>query len=203
MLSVYVQWQCAFSWGRRDDAEDFENTGIRNRIKHLELLQSWWCSEQTGKRFRKKNTNGINETYGVRNTRLYYCKLLLRKCFCFQTTIYSPSPREGTKQVLLTQQRTQALPIHLGGGKVWPKVLDGKQWPWPSIAWPLDRRLCVCVCVCVCVCGLRVVFGGDVLSSSQSNLAATPRGHSANEPVGGLRQRGSATGGGEVFATAP
>ena len=36
------------------------------------------------------------------------------------TTIYSPSPREGTRQVLPTLQRAQALPTHLldllGGG---------------------------------------------------------------------------------------
>ena len=32
------------------------------------------------------------------------------------TTIYSPSPREGTKQVLPTPQRAPALPTHLGGG---------------------------------------------------------------------------------------
>ena len=31
------------------------------------------------------------------------------------TTIYSPSPREGTKQVLPTLQRAPALPTHLGG----------------------------------------------------------------------------------------
>ena len=43
-------------------------------------------------------------------------------------TIYSPSPREGTKQVLPTPQRAPALPTHLGGGGVWPKVLDGIQW---------------------------------------------------------------------------
>ena len=47
------------------------------------------------------------------------------------TTIYSPSPREGTRQVLPTLQRAQALPTHLLdllGGGVWPKVRDGIQW---------------------------------------------------------------------------
>ena len=32
------------------------------------------------------------------------------------STIYSPSPREGTKQVLPTPQRAPALPTHPGGG---------------------------------------------------------------------------------------
>ena len=41
--------------------------------------------------------------------------------------IYSPSPREGTEQVLPTPQRAPALPTHLVGGG-WPKVLDGMQW---------------------------------------------------------------------------
>ena len=42
VLSVIVQWQCAFCWG-------LCWTRWKHRIKHSELLQSWLCSEQTGR----------------------------------------------------------------------------------------------------------------------------------------------------------
>ena len=64
--------------------------------------------------------------------------------------IYSPSPREGTEQVLPTPQRAPALPTHLVGGG-WPKVLDGMQWTMTEHS--LASRL-EAVCVCVwSVCG--------------------------------------------------
>ena len=75
------------------------------------------------------------------------------------------------------------------GGRVWPEVLDGILWTMTEhrlaslleavyvCVCALACVVCVCVCVCVCVWKRGRGGGGVVLSSSQSSLAATPRGY--------------------------
>ena len=146
------------------------------------------CPARAGASLAEARTLGwdLSSTYGLLSgRRVGMGSPVLQRTILF----YSPSPLEGTKQVLPTLQRELALPdpTHLGWGGSWPKVLDGIQWTMTGHSFA-SRLEAVFVYV---ECG-----GGGMCCPVARPPLLQRRGGTqlltANEPAGGLLQRGSA-----------